>query len=448
MRRAAAILVALAMAAVPGVAQAATTYYAKGGGKSSSTCEATDPCSLAKAVNSAVDGDSVVLLAGANFTPTNKVSTEEAIDIGGVPGATRPTIEAADGKEALAISGGAHLHDVNVISHDAEALLLSGSTAERVIAEAEIGAFDACRIFNATLIDSVCRSREGTAVQLSGGFIVPAEGTLRNVTALGATGGLAIQGAANIFTVKLTAIDTIASGEGHPDVVVDSLNNGGPTSVELRNSDYATSFIAEPGGTVTPPGTNGNVTAPAQFVDAAKGDLHQLPTSPTIDAGATEAADGALDLDGNPRALAGHPICGDPPAGPTDIGAYEYVPSGCSPPPASNTVSPPPPPATVRPAAPGTTLKKAKIDSAKGTAAFTFSGSGAVSGFACELVRPVAKATRSGKKPKPKKPSFAGCGSPKAYKNLKPGRYTFKVEATGPGGTDLTPALRKFKIGG
>jgi len=101
--------------------------------------------------------------------------------------------------------------------------------------------------------------------------------------------------------------------------------------------------------------------------------------------------------------------------------------------------APPPPP---RSAAPGTTLKRAKIDAKAGTATFTFSGSGQLTGFACELIRPHPKGRKA------KKPRFASCGSPKAYKHLTPGRYTFKVEARGVGGVDPTPVVRPFRISG
>jgi hypothetical protein len=102
--------------------------------------------------------------------------------------------------------------------------------------------------------------------------------------------------------------------------------------------------------------------------------------------------------------------------------------------------APPPPPV---PTPPGTRLKKAKIDSAKGTATFRFAGSGSVSGFACELVRPVPKGA---KKPKQKKAVFVRCKSPKTYKHLTPGHYTFEVEASGLGGIDPTPAKRDFAM--
>ena len=92
-----------------------------------------------------------------------------------------------------------------------------------------------------------------------------------------------------------------------------------------------------------------------------------------------------------------------------------------------------PPPAPPL-AAPQTKILKAKIKGAKGKATFKFAAPRAT-GFECSLT--------SGKR---RKASFKPCRSPKTYKGLAPGRFKFKVRATGPGGTDQTPAARGFRI--
>jgi hypothetical protein len=107
----------------------------------------------------------------------------------------------------------------------------------------------------------------------------------------------------------------------------------------------------------------------------------------------------------------------EPPAV-TDIGAFEFVPA-----------APPCVPQPTSTGAPDTVLGKATI---KGrTAKFRFGAAGrATTGFECKL---------DAKK-------WSGCASPRTYKHLKPGRHALRVRAVGPGGTDATPALRKFKI--
>jgi hypothetical protein len=89
---------------------------------------------------------------------------------------------------------------------------------------------------------------------------------------------------------------------------------------------------------------------------------------------------------------------------------------------------PPPPPA------PNTQITKAKIDKKRKQAKFTFKATGTSTGFECKL------------RGKGQKGGFKSCDSPKKYKRLKKGKYTFQVRAVGPGGKDATPAKKTFKI--
>src|SRR5262249_54980839 len=84
---------------------------------------------------------------------------------------------------------------------------------------------------------------------------------------------------------------------------------------------------------------------------------------------------------------------------------------------------------------PGTRITTAKVKSSKRRARFAFEKTGKANRFQCELKRKHHKAK-----------DFAKCESPKSYKHLKPGEYTFKVRAVGPGGHDPSPAKRSFKI--
>jgi alpha-tubulin suppressor-like RCC1 family protein len=99
----------------------------------------------------------------------------------------------------------------------------------------------------------------------------------------------------------------------------------------------------------------------------------------------------------------------------------------------------------------GTAITRAKISSRKKSARFSFAAPGAITGFECELIRPKRhhhhrkhKAARRAARAKPR---FAACGpGQKAYKRLRPGRYTFKVRALDILGADAAPATRRFKI--
>jgi hypothetical protein len=434
-------LALLGLGLVPAVSGAATFYARGGGGNTKASCAQGDECNLQKAVNeanAAGPGSSVVMVAGPEFTPSSPV-LPVGIDVGGEPGAPRPTVVAPAEEEAFGILSDANLHDVNITSEDSYTPLavVEGSVERAFVESKNAGA--ACVLFNAVLIDTVCLGREADGVQM-GGSSATYHAYLHNVDAIGSLYGLQIYAPLEAGKEnRLEATNTIAIGGTFDDVSV--RGDVGGAQALFSNSDYASTEVngASENLRITPAGTNGNITAPPQFVAASAGDFHQLATSPTVDAGLTVSTNGELDLDRNPRALSAHPTCAST-AGPTDIGAYELVAPVpvCSLPPGGGVdkVVPPPPPA------PGTTLKRAKIDAKAGTATFTFAGSGQVSGFACELIRPHRKGSMA------KKPKFASCTSPKAYKHLSPGHYTFKVEASGVGGVDPTPAVRTFRIPG
>ena len=88
----------------------------------------------------------------------------------------------------------------------------------------------------------------------------------------------------------------------------------------------------------------------------------------------------------------------------------------------------------------GTKITRAKIKPKEGSASFSFGAPGAISGFQCKLVKP--KATHH-KRPKAR---FSSCSSPKRYKHLSAGKYTFEVRARDSVGVDAAPARRSFKI--
>jgi len=118
----------------------------------------------------------------------------------------------------------------------------------------------------------------------------------------------------------------------------------------------------------------------------------------------------------------------DPPST-LDLAFRTYVATSAPPAP---TPPAPTPPAPTRPGK--AVITKGKIKTKKHNATFSFTASGATR-FQCELIKPR-------KKPKA---TFSSCSSPKTYKHLKPGHYTFKVRGINSAGTgQATP--KKFKI--
>jgi alpha-tubulin suppressor-like RCC1 family protein len=107
----------------------------------------------------------------------------------------------------------------------------------------------------------------------------------------------------------------------------------------------------------------------------------------------------------------------------------------------------------------GTAITKSKVKESKSkkgkaklprkaTAGFSFSAPGAITGYQCALVKPATKKKKHhpAKASAAAKPKFSACSSHKAYKNLKPGKYTFKVRAVDILGVDAKPAVKKFTV--
>jgi FG-GAP repeat len=90
----------------------------------------------------------------------------------------------------------------------------------------------------------------------------------------------------------------------------------------------------------------------------------------------------------------------------------------------------------------GTQITSSKVKQKKRSASFSFSAQGTVVGFQCELQRPKPK----GRHKKLPKAAFGPCGSPKSYRHLRPGTYTFLVRAFNGAGADPSPASTKFKL--
>ena len=158
------------------------------------------------------------------------------------------------------------------------------------------------------------------------------------------------------------------------------------------------------------------------FVDAAGGNYHLAPGSPLIDAGDPAApAAGELDLDGDPRALAGACPAG---AGRRDIGADEFVPT-CDPVPPGGTGS-------AGPGLPETTIRgrhKLRTAGKSARAVLALGSSEPGAGFRCSV---------DGRPFKPCAAAFSV--------RLKRGRHSIRAQAHGVAGADPTPARFALRI--
>lgn len=363
-----ATVLAVAGAAIPAPAMAASTYYAGPAG-SGTECSQAAPCSLSGAVTKAANGDAVVLLPGT-YSLATSLQITHSISFGG-ESETNTTIQTV-GTAGIEVNetANARLHDFRFDT--TESLELKSGTAERVFVDyrgTSLGR-SACSLDpGTTLLDSVCWAHAGSpsagAIFTESASAGTNQVTLRNVTAIAAdTEGVGIFGEVESpgtsFTIAATNV--ITRGGGH-DVFIE--NGGGATShasVALKNSNFATVKEQGSNATVTTPGTNGNQTAAPTFVEAAGGNFAETAGSPTVDAGVTEAANGTTALAGEARVLPG--VCNGTPL--TDIGAYELVLTGCPP-------VTPLPISGKRPPSNKITLGKLKVNPKKGTATLAVS---------------------------------------------------------------------------
>lgn len=163
-------------------------------------------------------------------------------------------------------------------------------------------------------------------------------------------------------------------------------------------------------------------TADPQFVATNVLDYHLKPSSPLIDMGNPAApAPGAVDIDGDARALEGDGAC--PRDSRRDMGADEVVATFADCP----VVVPPPAKDETAPES-GIVGKRKQFGT---KARFTLTSTEEGSSFECRLDR--------GK--------FAPCKANYRSRNLNLGRHTLFVRATdAAGNTDATPVAKKFKL--
>jgi hypothetical protein len=287
-------------------------------------CSQADPCDIQVAVETvAQSGDEVVVLPG-DYMETDTLTVSAGIDLHGEVGQPRPRIVSTASEALFVIPAAARVSDLS-IEHtgSASALSASGGTFERLFvhATASGGPFaTACNPTDVTIRDSVCWNTapsggSGLDLNLAGGS---SSVTLRNVTAVAsAPDSVGIKVRAVPAQLTLEGKNVIAKGGTDIAAMTDS-SGGASATLNLDYSNFATRSVEGTNASATEPGTLNNQTAAPLFVNAAAGDFHQAPGSPTIDAGTTDVLLGSLDIDREAR------IQGSAP----DIGADEFVPPG------------------------------------------------------------------------------------------------------------------------
>jgi hypothetical protein len=437
-------IVFMLMLALAGGASADVRYAAPGGSGLNPCSNPSLPCSLFTAADkraaetTLASGDFVQMAPGTyseaagDLGPFGYVKPSAGVTIAGAPGLPRPLIEVESnigvwGAFFIREATLSHL-EIKAEAFEGSAVTMEAGVIEGVVARSTRSPAGACHIWDGTVRDSICLNEAGGVA--IGADLAAFGGTwdivLRNVTAIASgTGSIgadfAFYGEGVVANIQAKAVlvrgekaDVVARGlsrRGVPD------SSGSSTTITLDHSDYATveTMTSEGGAaSVTPPGTNGNITAPPLL---ASDDYHQLPGSPTIDKGAADESSGSVDIDGQLRAIGLAP----------DIGADELVSSDVASPSPIGTVPSP----GSGDLAPLTRLRKhPRKRTTKRMAAFAFGSDEVGTRFECKLDRN----------------PFRSCASPYRRK-VNPGNHQFQVRAIdAQGKADSTPAVFRWRV--
>jgi hypothetical protein len=299
-------------------ASASIRYAVPTGGAATGDCPEANPCVITRAFSSAVAGDEVRIAPG-DYTITNEIANfANDLTVQGTPGAAPPQLKYTGpsiGSHALWLEGSnVVLRNVHIAGETDGSWYLvrmggAGGLVDRVrienvgTAAAYVGGTDLIRVRN-----SVIRAATptGAAMTLGRGEI-----TGSTIIADGGPMARALDFQESFFgagSLQVTVRNAILLGGAN-----DVLASASAPSAYLLDIDYsAVDAVGVSGDGLTYVAGTHNVAAPPQLVNvAAAADVHQLPTSPTLNAGTAAAVvAGDADLDGQPRLLGAAPDIG------------------------------------------------------------------------------------------------------------------------------------------
>ena len=282
-------------------------------------CSSASPCSLTQAIAGAASGDEVIVDPGTYVPAGGVVVNVPNLDIHGVAGQPRPVILfGADGLQFSGSAGGGTVRHLEVDQVGGTSVIDLGvgfgGTVDDVIARGSANGGNSCFFRDVIVTNTICTSTgAGAAAVLVQANLAATSMTFRNVTAVstGASSiGIDLQGISG-HGLNSALVNTIAQGTSTGLVVFTDSTSSVSSVAHVSYSDVSTHMTMGTGAVIDDQGHN--LTTPATYANVAGGDLHELASSVTVDHGVDDPANGAADLDGNPRSLG--------PA--TDIGAYE-----------------------------------------------------------------------------------------------------------------------------
>ena len=265
-------------------------FAAPGASDVASCLSLDDPCSIATAVSGAGNGDEVIVAPGDYPVAATMMVGAPNVTIHGTEGQPRPVLHGSPAGPLIDLQGaGASLRRLRIHREGGatpalQALLTATLTDLEIVNDEPEGLAAARLGAGVTLSTSTVRA-DGRAIVAVG----PGGPILTNVTAWSTGGGIAIHATGLLANVQVA--NTIARAPGGDALVAE---NPPGFTVTTSNVDGPEPLLANPGA----------------------GDFHQLPGSPTINAGVVNPLAGLTDIDGDQRVVGLAP----------DIGADEYVP--------------------------------------------------------------------------------------------------------------------------
>jgi hypothetical protein len=307
-----ALLLTIVVVAPRAAGSPSSVRYASPHG-SGSTCTKKAPCGLVTAVNDAGADSEIVINAGHYGSASHPLSATlednaADLDIHGEPGALMPVIYSQPSGDAVELTQGSVLSEVEIITSAGAYGVDDTASADHVLVIDTAQNGTACAV-SGKLSDSLCiaTGTDGTAIGLSVTAITSSsiDGDTAEAPGSGGTGLSAATAAAVPFSVF--GDNDIVHG-GHTDIA--AVDGGGPVTVGLQFSDYSSTATTGVASVLSDPS---NLDARPKFVGAAANDYREAAGSVTINAGSPDPS-GDTDLAGLPRTLGPAP----------DMGAYEH----------------------------------------------------------------------------------------------------------------------------
>ena len=288
---------------VPAAPAAATPRYVEPNGVTGGDCTPPDPpgiwsaCEFKYAVQNVSNNGDEVIVAPGDYTIPGGMTEQNDVVIHGEYGKTRPHVNAS----ALIleyIQGGGTVRHLELQGNlvlryspkHAEDLRVAGSVT-----------LEGSHVLRDSIV--VASAVSAVAVRGQGG-----SQDLRNVTALStgqdSVGIVTRPDPAFCFADTLTAKNVIVRGVGNDLSATKASCSTSTSRIDVSYSNYRAGK-ASGDGMIVDAGNNQTNLDPA-----FDGDYHQLPTSPTIDAGIDDGMLGSADIDGEARTIGSAPDIG------------------------------------------------------------------------------------------------------------------------------------------